>query len=84
MHIMLGQKLTDLKYSLVCCSFFLIMYTNCTITHLLLSHGIPVLVHSVARCMYLGSLNSIFLVEEGVDWGREDVDTTLHDSPLCA
>ena len=32
---------------------------------------------------YLGSLNSIFLVEEGVDWCREDVDTTLHDSPLC-
>ena len=33
---------------------------------------------------YLGSLNSIFLVEEGVDLGREDVDRTSHDNPLCA
>ena len=31
---------------------------------------------------YMGSLNSIFLVEEGVDWGREDADIAQHDSPL--
>ena len=31
---------------------------------------------------YVGSLNSIFLVEEGVDWSREDADIAQHDSPL--
>ena len=56
----------------------------------------PVTIHSLLEILciidscymmhnqfYLGSLNSIFLVEEGVDWGREDADRTSHDNPLC-